>query len=195
MDLTNNLLISEAIIYAAQLHKNQHRKNSGFPYVVHPIDVLNTLGQWGLTAGDVNTAIAAICHDVLEDCEVTQEQLSLKVGDKAAAIVSELTFKVNSDSEVSAHAQKSSYLESFKEKSVTALVIKIADRICNTIDFFTQDPVYAATYWGKANELLKIAESRLADVRKEYGDRFTLKMRENIIKVSLMVVPYTKNPR
>lgn len=58
--------VAKAISIANRAHRYQTRKFSGLPYIVHPMEVMNTL----VVAGVVNekTLAAAILHDVIEDC-------------------------------------------------------------------------------------------------------------------------------
>lgn len=64
--------IKRAFKYASDMHKNVLR-NSGEPYVNHPARVAYTIAEWGL---DNDTVIAALLHDVVEDCGVTPDELA-----------------------------------------------------------------------------------------------------------------------
>ncbi len=121
--------------FANEQHAGQYRKGSGLPYIVHPISVLKQVREWGVR--DTHTLQAAVAHDILEEKpNVTIEALGKVIGKKAAAIVAELTFVPDLQSTVSVGKQKELYLESFLTKSVQALIIKVSDRCCNSLDFF-----------------------------------------------------------
>jgi (p)ppGpp synthase/HD superfamily hydrolase len=77
-----------ALGYASALHHGQRRKGSGAPYITHPLAVAAIVGQYG---GDEDQAIAALLHDVIEDCGVTREAIAARYGERVAAIVDACT--------------------------------------------------------------------------------------------------------
>ena len=154
--------MQQTIEFAVKAHAGQVRKKNNLPYIAHPFDVLSLLASWKIQS--LNVWRAAICHDVLEDCpHVTFEELSSVIGEEAAKIVLELTFNPNEQS-------KNDYMESFAEKSVSALLIKLADRICNTEDFLVSDPDYAFKYWHKALSLRGMYWVRHEEIDGIFGE-------------------------
>ncbi|MEM9696372.1 MAG: HD domain-containing protein [Myxococcota bacterium] len=77
-----------ALGYAAQLHFAQRRKGAGAPYIIHPLAVASLVGQYG---GDEDQAIAALLHDTIEDCGVTEPTLAARFGDRVARMVAAAT--------------------------------------------------------------------------------------------------------
>jgi (p)ppGpp synthase/HD superfamily hydrolase len=73
-----------ALRQAARWHAGQTRKSSDVPYIAHPMAVAWVLDR---LAFDESVLIAALLHDVIEDCGATREQVSAVVGDTAAAYV------------------------------------------------------------------------------------------------------------
>ena len=65
--------IMKAYNYALEKHGDQKR-NSGEPYIVHPLQVAYVLAEMGL---DEQTIAAALLHDVIEDTDATDENLHL----------------------------------------------------------------------------------------------------------------------
>ena len=63
--------IMKAYNYALEKHKDQKR-NSGEPYIIHPVQVAYTLAEMGL---DEQTIAAALLHDVVEDTDATNEDI------------------------------------------------------------------------------------------------------------------------
>lgn len=81
-------LIQRAFQWAEHWHRNQKR-NSGQPYIVHPVSVANKVSQY---TKDPTVIAAALCHDVREDCkEVTFNILVEKTNLSVATIVEEVT--------------------------------------------------------------------------------------------------------
>jgi len=135
--------LNDAIVLATNFHSGQFRKVSGLPYILHPLAVMNQLLQLGVDQEDV--LMAAVCHDILEDTSITPELLKTTIGDTAFSVVQDLTFT---------GGDKAAYIKGFQQKSATAILIKMIDRMYNTIDFyFGGDKKYAIKYLDKAKEL------------------------------------------
>ena len=67
----NKDLIEKAYIYACDAHKEQMRE-SGEPYVIHPVEVACILAEMGM---DTNAIAAGLLHDVIEDTVFTHDDL------------------------------------------------------------------------------------------------------------------------
>lgn len=158
-----------AVNYANDQHTGQYRKGSDLPYIVHPMAVLKQVREWGVT--DIHTLKAAVAHDILEERpNITPESLAKVIGKKAAAIVEELTFIPDPQSTVAISKQKERYLETFLTKSVHALIIKVSDRCCNSLDFFhSGDSKYAPKYWKKGAAIMDALKSREEEIERVFG--------------------------
>jgi (p)ppGpp synthase/HD superfamily hydrolase len=161
--------IDAAVTFAAQCHAGQVRKESRLPYIIHPLEVMKRLERWGIDEEDM--LVAAACHDVIEDCpKFDESDVRAVIGDRATGFVLELTRVVHPRNGISVDEQKSAYLESWTaSKSVESLVIKIADRICNTADFVVQRPDYAPKYWAKALPLWGALDLRDEEIAIRFG--------------------------
>ena len=69
----------DAFTYADAAHKGQLRK-SGEPYIIHPLAVAEIVADLGL---DVDSVIAAMLHDCIEDTASTHEEIAKKFGASA----------------------------------------------------------------------------------------------------------------
>lgn len=156
--------LMQAINLASTLHHNQYRDATEgrlrLPYIVHPIAVLKLLWDWGVN--DCDVLCAAVCHDLREDTAITHKELCDLLGKRVADIVEELTFipPTNKDEKVAAKAQ---YIASFTQKSIEALAVKIADRLCNTNDFLIKDSKYALVYFHKADAIFDAWQLRIKE--------------------------------
>lgn len=158
---------ANATYHAALWHGNQFRSNAinGFklPYITHPMEVMKLVWLWG--AANEVTGPAAVLHDVVEDCNVSYEGLYSLFGLEVADVVLELTHYPEQSS-------KEEYIASFLDpqaKSVNALVIKIADRICNVRDFMIHPGSYAGKYMLKAKPLGEALVSREEEIIEAFG--------------------------
>jgi len=114
-------------------HRFQRRK-SGEPYVFHPIEVARIcLEELGLGATSV---ISALLHDVVEDTEVTQEEIKEIFGDKISLIVDGLTKLDGTYNVENKQAENFKKVLSSLVFDVRVILIKMADRLHNlrTID-------------------------------------------------------------
>lgn len=80
---------TDAIDYARVAHADQTRKGSGIPYIYHLLGVASLVIEFG---GSENQAIAAVLHDVIEDCGNShRESVRTRFGDEVAHIVEACT--------------------------------------------------------------------------------------------------------
>lgn len=169
---------------AAKLHAGQVRKHSGLPYIVHPLDVVWRISQWGITGRDFpDTWIAALFHDTLEDTEATRETLHPLIGDEATELVEALTFDPSM-------GEKEVYLEGFQDAAKTpiaSVVIKIADRLCNVEDFLRSDPAYAHTYFWNAEAVYDAFTARREEVVAQFREKITVAIENDIHDVESAV--------
>lgn len=145
IDLTN------AFEFMAEVHAGQFRKEPGpsgvvLPYAPHPSEVLKQLWFWGTI--DYSMAVAALLHDVVEDCGVLPAEIEEEFGVEVVDLVVELTHDKEKET-------KEEYLTGFKRKSHRALIIKLADRFCNVKDFNLTNPDYAHKYAAKAGPVYR----------------------------------------
>ena len=76
-------VLNRALDYATKMHEGQKRE-SGEPYITHPIAVANILIDLGL---DYSAVSAALLHDCVEDTTATDEDIKRNFGDEIAELV------------------------------------------------------------------------------------------------------------
>ena len=122
-------LILRAYNYAVKYHGDQCRK-SGEPYIIHPLNVAYILAEMGL---DDSSICAALLHDVVEDTEVTDNDLRKEFGNEIADMVAGVT-KLKLIQFASAEEQQAeNYRKMFLAmgKDIRVILIKLADRLHN----------------------------------------------------------------
>ncbi|MCI9063834.1 MAG: bifunctional (p)ppGpp synthetase/guanosine-3',5'-bis(diphosphate) 3'-pyrophosphohydrolase [Clostridia bacterium] len=119
----------KAYTYSVKYHGNQKR-HSGEPYIIHPVQVAYTLAGMGL---DESTICAALLHDVVEDTEVTHEDLVNEFGKEIAEMVSGVTKLSTVRFETLEETQVENYRKMFLAmgKDIRVILIKLADRLHN----------------------------------------------------------------
>ena len=121
--------VRQAYRFADQAHLGQLR-NSGEPYITHPIAVAQQCAEWKL---DAQALMAALLHDAIEDCNVTKSELIEQFGAPVAELVDGLT-KLE---KLEFNTREENQAESFRKmllamaRDVRVILIKLADRIHN----------------------------------------------------------------
>ena len=132
-------LIERAYQFSAEAHKEQ-RRQSGIPYVTHPLEVALILTQLRM---DVHTIAGALLHDTIEDTGATEEQIALEFGPEVAVLVNGVT-KLN---KLEFGSREEHQAESFRKmvlamaKDIRVILIKLADRLHNlrTLEYLAED--------------------------------------------------------
>jgi GTP pyrophosphokinase len=133
--------VQEAYDFAEQCHQGQTRL-SGEPYIAHPLQTALFLANLNL---DSHTIIAALLHDVVEDCEITLEEISSRFGEEVSQLVDGVTkltrmdvrFQQSSNSLDLSDEQDQLYSESLRKmlvamaEDIRVVLIKLADRLHN----------------------------------------------------------------
>jgi len=123
-------IIRKAFDVAVDAHKDQRRK-SGEAYIFHPIAVAKIVARdIGLGATSI---AAALMHDVVEDTDITVEDIEKMFNPKIAQLVEGLTkiAKVKTDQEISMQAENFRKMLLTLNDDVRVIIIKIADRLHN----------------------------------------------------------------
>jgi|SRR5579871_2189024 len=126
-DLQSIRTILDAANFAAGKHSAQKRKGAaGEPYVNHLLEVAHLVST-ALAEPDTNLIMAALLHDVVEDCAVTKEELAERFGSDVAELVAEVT----DDKSLPKAERKRLQVINAPKKSTRAQMIKLADKISN----------------------------------------------------------------
>ncbi len=120
-------LIERAYETAARLHAGQSR-NSGDPYITHPLAVATILAELGMPH---DTICAALLHDTVEDTQYTIDQLREDFGDDIAALVDGVTKLDKVKYGDAAQAETVRKMVVAMSRDIRVLVIKLADRLHN----------------------------------------------------------------
>ncbi len=122
-------LVRQAYRYADTAHLGQLR-NSGEPYITHPIAVAAQCATWKL---DAQALMAALLHDAMEDCGITKADLIERFGLPVAELVDGLTKldKLQFDTREENQAESFRKMLLAMARDVRVILIKLADRTHN----------------------------------------------------------------
>lgn len=118
-------MIHKSIIFAAEAHNGQLRKGTKLPYIIHPMEVAQILSYQNASEEII---VAGILHDVLEDTDVTYQDLVHQFGEYIATLVSECS----SDNCNSWRTRKQHTLDKIHSSdNQDVVLIMCADKISN----------------------------------------------------------------
>ena len=131
--------IQAAYEFANEMHKEQKRE-SGEPYITHPLSVADILVNLGM---DTDTICAALLHDVVEDTEATLDDLKKRFGEDVANLVDGVT-KLD---QVALYSKEEQQAENIRKiflsmaKDIRVIIIKLSDRLHNmrTLGFRSEE--------------------------------------------------------
>ena len=129
--------IERAYLLAEKAHSGQFRA-SGEPYIIHPVEAAKITVQLGM---DTDTVVTALLHDVVEDTDVTLDEIKKDFGADVANLVDGVTKlkqikKVNNASKEEQQAENVRKMFMAMAKDIRVIIVKLADRLHNmrTID-------------------------------------------------------------
>ncbi len=147
----NLALLRQCYEFAEAKHAPQKR-SSGEPYIIHPLNVASTLVRLKM---DLDSVMAGLLHDTVEDCDVSPEEIEKLFGKSVAQIVVGCT-KI---SKIKFKSKEESQAENFRKMVVAmaqdlrVIIVKLADRMHNmrTLQYVSKEKQQA-----KAQETLDI---------------------------------------
>src|SRR5579862_7353181 len=131
--------IKKAYEFSQQHHKGQARE-SGEPYLVHPLQVATILAEMQL---DTTAIVAGLLHDAVEDTAVTSGEIETEFGEQVAHIVEGVTkiSKIDFASSEEAQAENVRKMVLAMMDDIRVVLIKLADRLHNmrTLKFLSPE--------------------------------------------------------
>jgi len=138
-----------AFLFAAEMHAGQTRKASTIPYITHLMGVASLVLEAG---GDEDLAIAALLHDVVEDCGGTPmlKEVRRRFGKRVAEIVDGCTdaYEVPKPPW---RERKESYLRRLKKESAGTRLVSSADKLNNVRSILSDYRALGESVWSRFN--------------------------------------------
>ncbi len=131
-------LIRKAYDFAERAHQGQKRL-SGEPYFIHVFETAKILAKFGM---DVQTIVAGLLHDVLEDTKITEENLKKEFGEDTVFLIKSVTklgtLKYRGDER---HVESLRKFFVAMTNDLRVVIIKFADRLHNlrTLQYLPED--------------------------------------------------------
>ena len=118
------MLIHEAIEFTAVKHRNQVRKGTDTPYIVHPMEVMYILAENGC---DDTVIAAGLLHDTVEDAGATLQEIEETFGKEVAEIVA----AESEDKSRSWQERKQTTIDRLPSERFEAQLVCCADKLSN----------------------------------------------------------------
>jgi (p)ppGpp synthase/HD superfamily hydrolase len=139
----------KAFLFAAEKHAGQGRKASTTPYIAHLMGVASLTLEFG---GDEDMAIAALLHDVVEDCGGVPmlREVKKRFGSRVAKIVDGCT-----DSDVEPkppwRERKETYIRHLKDADAETKLVSAADKLNNVRSILSDYRAVGESIWTRFN--------------------------------------------
>lgn len=136
-------LTDKAFALALAAHEGQKR-HEGTPYITHPVAVAFILARHDFSE---EVIAAALCHDVLEDTNITEDEMRLELGGVVVDTIKALSY----DYSVPYKEQRERYIESVRQAGEGAMAVSVADKIHNVQSLLALYAQEGPGIWKKFN--------------------------------------------
>ena len=138
-----------AFLFAADKHSGQTRKASTIPYIAHLMGVASLVLEFG---GDEDMAIAALLHDVVEDCGGVPmlREIRRRFGSRVAKIVDGCTDSYR-DPKPPWRERKQTYLRHLKKAEAETRLVSAADKLNNVRSILSDYRELGESIWKRFN--------------------------------------------
>ena len=145
-------LLDRAILFAVKAHAGTERRGKGFPYIVHPMEAMEIVAT---ITPDQELLAAAALHDVVEDTDISADEIRSEFGDRIANLVvaESDVFEVGVSEEDSWHARKQAAIDRLAKAPYEAKIVAMGDKLSNM-------RAIARDYAVKGDELWKIFHAK-----------------------------------
>ena len=157
-DVVDVTRVTRAAHLAARSHARQRRKGGDVPYINHPLEVAEMVAEAG---GSEDEVVAALLHDVVEDSEVTLDEIATAFGPEVARLVEAVTDDPEWQ-DLPRPERKRRQAAHVAGESAGVKRIKLADQTSNIRDIVRLPDAWAA---GEAEQYLEGAELVVAACR------------------------------
>ena len=177
-------LLDRAIIFAVKAHSGTERRGKGFPYIVHPLEAMEIVAT---ITPDQELLAAAALHDVVEDTDVSVDEIRAEFGDRIAALVAAEsdTFEEGVREEDSWHSRKRAAIERLASASHDAKIVALGDKLSNMRAIARDWAVKGDSFWNifhaKDPKDHEWHYRGLAESLRELQDTFAYKEFESLI--------------
>lgn len=177
-------LFDRAAIFAVKAHAGTERRGKGFPYIIHPMEAAGIVATM---TSDQELLAAAVLHDVVEDTDVTVEELRSEFGPRIAGLVASESdvFEEGVSEEDSWRSRKQAAIDRLAGASYDAKIVALGDKLSNMRAIARDYAVMGDAFWNifhaKDPADHEWHYRGLADSLRDLSDTFAFKEFESLI--------------
>ena len=145
-------LVSEAIAFAVKAHDGMRRKKSEAPYILHPMEAAVIVGTM---TDDQNLIAAAALHDVVEDANITIDEIEEKFGKRVRELVESETEDKRADLPPASpwRIRKEESLAVLKNtEDIGVLMVWLGDKLANMRAIYRDFKAEGVSMWQRFNQ-------------------------------------------
>ena len=181
----------QALLFATRKHAGQHRKGTAVPYVAHLLGVAGLVLEAG---GDEDLAIAALLHDVVEDCggAPVLKEIRRRFGKRVAHIVDGCT-DTDLDPKPPWRERKENYLKHLRTADADTRLVSAADKLHNVRSIVTAYREIGDRVWerfhGKRDGTLWYYRTLLDEFQRKKSIPLIRELERAVIELETVVTP------
>ena len=137
-------LLDRAIVFAVQAHAGTERRGKGFPYIVHPMEAVSIVATM---TSDQEILAAAALHDVVEDTDVTLDEIRRIFGDRIAGLVDAESDRQGQDLEWK--SRKADSLRRLEAASRDEKMVAMGDKLSNMRAIARDYTTLGESFWDR----------------------------------------------
>ena len=145
-------LVSEAIVFATKAHDGMRRKKSQAPYILHPMEAAVIVGTM---TDDQDLIAAAALHDVVEDADISIEEIQQRFGKRVRELVGSETEDKRADlppSETWRIRKEESLAVLKNTDDMGVLMVWLGDKLANMRSIYRDFKVEGHAMWQRFNQ-------------------------------------------
>ena len=145
-------LVSEAVAFAVKAHDGMRRKKSEAPYILHPMEAAVIVGSM---TDDQNLIAAAALHDVVEDSDITIEEIEARFGKRVRELVESETEDKRAELPPSDtwRIRKEESLDVLKKTNdIGVLMVWLGDKLANMRAIYRDWKIEGDAMWQRFNQ-------------------------------------------
>ena len=148
-DFDRHGLFSRAVAFAAFAHDGQLRKGGALPYLIHPMEAATIAAT---LTNDPEILAAAVLHDVIEDCGVTEDTLRARFGRRVAHLVRLQSEEKDEDRQGTWQKRKLQTINRLRAAPRELLILTLADKLSNLRSIERDLQAHGPALWQRFNQ-------------------------------------------
>ena len=142
-------LFAKAVAFAAYAHDGQNRKGTALPYIVHPMEAAAIAATM---TNDPEVLAAAVLHDVIEDCGITEREIRVRFGRRVAQLVCAESEEKTEDAAASWQKRKLQTVRRLVVAPKDVMILALSDKLSNLRAIHRDLNALGPTFWQRFNQ-------------------------------------------